>query len=593
MSDQLTQCPHCQTSFRVTPGQLKAAGGLVRCGSCLGLFSAAINFIRVKPDPDDSQDMPLEPDDMASSDDILLGDLDLDSLPLMEHAEDDDYDEALAEDDEVEDAKAILLSDPVQMRRAQPEEYVLYEEYEEAPDLLANLATAPEASAAALDASELQPFVLTPDTDPEVEVEVEVERTIPFDDDAELDWLDGPSEEFKPRTILFDDDDEDDADEADEEPDAEDDDFVDAAADESDLVDDYPDAVLAGGREASLERGGPVLGELDADEFETPELSELELDELLLTSDTLEYDHFEDAEDSGDADAADSPIAPGAHFEHGLTESRSDADNSAPDDEDAEAILEEYMEEIRVDARDRGEAMDDLFALTGHNPARGATGKGKPDWLQRHDSPPAEKAAMHDYLATLEDEDELEPLGTDHLDELDDEPVLLAADGRKRSLLATTGLLLLSLLLMGTLLLQFVDQHLDALRQRNSFARFEPWFCAVLDCPPAPVPVTASSSLYSQELLIRSHPRLKGALELSFIFRNDGAEPQPFPGLELSFKDPANTLLANRLLLPDDYLPPELRSLQAMPANSSVQIMLELVDPGAEAVNYTIAFRDL
>jgi hypothetical protein len=251
------------------------------------------------------------------------------------------------------------------------------------------------------------------------------------------------------------------------------------------------------------------------------------------------------------------------------------------------------MEEIPVEARDFGGATEDLAALVGQARQRPTASEGKPDWLQRRDTLSPEKAALHDYLSTLEDEDELEPLGTAYLDELDDEPVLLAADRRKRGLLATTGLLLLSLLLIGTLLLQFVDQHLDALRQRNSFARFEPWFCAVLNCPPPPVPVTASSSLYSQELLIRSHPRLRGALELSFIFRNDADEPQPFPGLELSFQNPANQLLANRLLLPDDYLPPELRPLATMPAHSSVQIMLELVDPGAEAVNYTIAFRDL
>jgi hypothetical protein len=388
------------------------------------------------------------------------------------------------------------------------------------------------------------------------------------EDDADMDWLDGPSEEFRPRTILFDDDEGEDDDDDDAEEFAEEraDDDV---ADETQFADFHQDDVTQSGREASLERGGPVLGELDADEFDTPELSELELEELLLPSDQAEEQHLRDADDD-------------------------EIDASPPYEEyRAEAVLQEYMEEIPVEARDFGGATEDLAALVGQARQRPTASEGKPDWLQRRDTLSPEKAALHDYLSTLEDEDELEPLGTAYLDELDDEPVLLAADRRKRGLLATTGLLLLSLLLIGTLLLQFVDQHLDALRQRNSFARFEPWFCAVLNCPPPPVPVTASSSLYSQELLIRSHPRLRGALELSFIFRNDADEPQPFPGLELSFQNPANQLLANRLLLPDDYLPPELRPLATMPAHSSVQIMLELVDPGAEAVNYTIAFRDL
>ncbi|WP_462401421.1 DUF3426 domain-containing protein [Pseudomonas sp. Marseille-QA0332] len=42
MSDSfVTQCPHCQTRFRVTHHQLSLARGVVRCGSCLQVFNAA------------------------------------------------------------------------------------------------------------------------------------------------------------------------------------------------------------------------------------------------------------------------------------------------------------------------------------------------------------------------------------------------------------------------------------------------------------------------------------------------------------------------------------------------------------------------
>lgn len=37
----VTQCPHCQTSFRVTHHQLSVARGVVRCGNCLEVFNAA------------------------------------------------------------------------------------------------------------------------------------------------------------------------------------------------------------------------------------------------------------------------------------------------------------------------------------------------------------------------------------------------------------------------------------------------------------------------------------------------------------------------------------------------------------------------
>jgi len=41
----LTQCPHCQATFKVQDQHLNAAGGKVRCGSCLEVFNALENLI--------------------------------------------------------------------------------------------------------------------------------------------------------------------------------------------------------------------------------------------------------------------------------------------------------------------------------------------------------------------------------------------------------------------------------------------------------------------------------------------------------------------------------------------------------------------
>ena len=115
-----------------------------------------------------------------------------------------------------------------------------------------------------------------------------------------------------------------------------------------------------------------------------------------------------------------------------------------------------------------------------------------------------------------------------------------------------------------------------------------PYVCRILECPL--VERSQLASLVSEQLLVRSHPGYAQALEVSFIFRNDALEAQPFPALELSFNDTSNQLLANRLFKPADYLPGELQTSE-MSAQSSLQITLELVDPGSEAVNYTLAFR--
>lgn len=36
----VTECPECQSKFRVTDGQLRLANGRVRCGNCLSIFDA-------------------------------------------------------------------------------------------------------------------------------------------------------------------------------------------------------------------------------------------------------------------------------------------------------------------------------------------------------------------------------------------------------------------------------------------------------------------------------------------------------------------------------------------------------------------------
>lgn len=41
-----TQCPHCQTTFRVAHDQLKLRAGLVRCGSCKEIFNGIEHLLR-------------------------------------------------------------------------------------------------------------------------------------------------------------------------------------------------------------------------------------------------------------------------------------------------------------------------------------------------------------------------------------------------------------------------------------------------------------------------------------------------------------------------------------------------------------------
>lgn len=60
----VTQCPHCQTSFRVSHAQLSVARGVVRCGACLQVFNAAKQLLEQrsgKPAEETQASAPLPP----------------------------------------------------------------------------------------------------------------------------------------------------------------------------------------------------------------------------------------------------------------------------------------------------------------------------------------------------------------------------------------------------------------------------------------------------------------------------------------------------------------------------------------------------
>ncbi|KMT55844.1 DUF3426 domain-containing protein [Pseudomonas fildesensis] len=87
----VTQCPHCQTRFRVSHAQLSVARGVVRCGSCLQVFNAARQLLEQRahaPAPQAEQPNAAEPAPEApraiSQKQWTAEELDLDNLDLDE-----------------------------------------------------------------------------------------------------------------------------------------------------------------------------------------------------------------------------------------------------------------------------------------------------------------------------------------------------------------------------------------------------------------------------------------------------------------------------------------------------------------------------
>ncbi|MCF5778415.1 DUF3426 domain-containing protein, partial [Pseudomonas poae] len=90
MSDSfVTQCPHCQSRFRVNHAQLSAARGVVRCGSCLQVFNALRQLLDQRAEAGDA-DLPVAVEPTPESPRAIsqkqwtAEELDLDNLDLDE-----------------------------------------------------------------------------------------------------------------------------------------------------------------------------------------------------------------------------------------------------------------------------------------------------------------------------------------------------------------------------------------------------------------------------------------------------------------------------------------------------------------------------
>ncbi|NER66237.1 DUF3426 domain-containing protein, partial [Pseudomonas sp. MAFF212427] len=148
---------------------------------------------------------------------------------------------------------------------------------------------------------------------------------------------------------------------------------------------------------------------------------------------------------------------------------------------------------------------------------------------------------------------------------------------------------LLIVLAAAALAGQYIAYHFDELARQD---QYRPWFqqlCPSLGCEvPSKVDI---ARIKSSNLVVRSHPDFAGALIVDAIIYNRAPFSQPFPLLELRFADLNGQLIASRRFKPGEYLSGELAGKAEMPSQTPIHIALDILDPGAKAVNYSLSFR--
>jgi hypothetical protein len=89
---------------------------------------------------------------------------------------------------------------------------------------------------------------------------------------------------------------------------------------------------------------------------------------------------------------------------------------------------------------------------------------------------------------------------------------------------------------------------------------------------------------------VRSHPLQPGRLRLSATIVNRADRNQKYPAIEVTIQDAAGQTLSSQRFEPSDYLVAT-TSAAGMPPGAYVPVLLELDDPGEQAVGFELTFR--
>ena len=102
------------------------------------------------------------------------------------------------------------------------------------------------------------------------------------------------------------------------------------------------------------------------------------------------------------------------------------------------------------------------------------------------------------------------------------------------------------------LLAQLAWLQFPTLSLKQPYRSYYSALCSLLPCE---LPERLDrANISATNLIVRSHPKLDGALLVDVIIKNTAAFEQSFPNLRLSFTDTSNKIIAARKLTPAEYL---------------------------------------
>lgn len=640
MSTQVTQCPNCHTSFRVTQAQLEIANGKVRCGSCLHIFQASDHWTSSAADksapPEKTQTTSPEPaletaSNSASSEitasasasptqeitesftvdfedaEILQGDftikdgftidadtremqaIDTETLEAATGASSTENNTAPAEKaidalDTLESIKQDLDDNLENLFNHDTDSEVDDGSMEAAP---ANDAT----EEFVFEDTAQQPIIETFDEEASILLEEDDDGDffINEDDDPSLELEEQTSEAIIPPT-------EEQITEAATEQNAEEsfaelDDDDDLLFSDDQGLDDI-DAELEDTRDTNK----PLFEEglISSEDF-APATDDTDFSENFLNLDELDepegvFDEI-DREDTNDTESwaqqllEDETDEVAAVADSPATEESTKPSN-APDSnkelDDLTAILDEPIEgDLNTD--DFPDLLDDSASDTQDIDPELLNILGEPN------PSPSKQPYKEDEFVLGDEPMVAGERITDNKDDLlagiEPEPVMFNKAASRGNLAKKlyTAASIAAIILLG---LQFVMVNFDNLARDE---RYRGLFSSICGLAPCTLPSRQDlASISSSNLIVRSHPSVGNALVVDTIITNRASFTQPYPALELQFTNLNGEVVAQRRFKPSEYLSGELSGSQSMPSRQPIHIAIEILDPGQQAMNYQL-----
>ncbi len=142
-------------------------------------------------------------------------------------------------------------------------------------------------------------------------------------------------------------------------------------------------------------------------------------------------------------------------------------------------------------------------------------------------------------------------------------------------------------LMLAGLAMQYLYYHRLTLAENPQLRPFLAHMCTITGCRLPPL--RDLSAIELGDHLVQSHPRYENSLLITATLLNRADFVQPFPVLEVVMTDLSQEEIARRRFLPEEYLVGDSSVLSFKPGNE-VPLMLEVLDPGKQAVGFEFNF---